>query len=151
MFDKVTSITCDSAPNMIKMSDYYSRPDITRMRCHAHLLHLIACNGLGLWIEKKEKAKAKTDETNPHDPEVHLSDSLQKINIIDDEKSMNDVRVVENDSEHAEIDDENEHSNEEDNNNINQGDNGGNFSDEGDSISINSESDIESSDDSYQF
>ncbi|CAF4387615.1 unnamed protein product [Rotaria sp. Silwood2] len=37
---------------------------------------------------------------------------------------MNDVRVVENDSEHTEIDDENEHSNEEDNNNINQGDNG---------------------------
>ncbi|CAF4852938.1 unnamed protein product [Rotaria sp. Silwood1] len=66
---------------------------------------------------------------------------------------MNEVRAIENHSEHTDTDDENEDSDEEDNNNIDQVDNGGsgdNFSDEDDSISINSESDIESLDDSYQ-
>ena len=48
LFDKVTSITCDGAPNMVKMFDYLSRPEINRIRCQAHLLHLIVCNGLGL-------------------------------------------------------------------------------------------------------
>ncbi|CAF3250677.1 unnamed protein product [Rotaria sp. Silwood2] len=150
VFDKVTSITCDSAPNMIKMFDYFSRLDITRIRCHAHLLHLIVCNGLGLWIDNKEKIKATTNDTNLHDSEIRLSDSLQKINIIDDEQLINEVHVVQSDGEHPDTDDEREDSDEEDNNNINQDDDGGNFSDEGDSISINSESDIEGSDDSYQ-
>ncbi|CAF1550187.1 unnamed protein product, partial [Rotaria sordida] len=136
VFDKVTSITCDSAPNMIKMFDYFSRSDIIRIRYHAHLLHLIVCNGLGLWVEKNGKTTATANETNPHDSELRLSDSLQKINIIDDEQLMNEVHAIENDD--SEEDD------------INQNDNGDNFSDEDDSISINSESDIESLDDSYQ-
>ncbi|CAF4342194.1 unnamed protein product [Rotaria sp. Silwood2] len=108
------------------MFDYFSRSDITRIRCHADLLHLIVCNGLDLWIEKKETSKTTTNDTNPYDSELHLSDSLQKVNIIDDDQSMNEVRIIENDGEFTEINDENGDSDEEGtHNNINQDDNDG--------------------------
>ncbi|CAF4188375.1 unnamed protein product [Adineta steineri] len=61
LFDKVTSITCDAAPNMIKTLDYLTRADISRIRCQAHLLHLIICNVV---------------------TEERLSQSLQKVNIV---------------------------------------------------------------------
>ncbi|CAF1273392.1 unnamed protein product [Rotaria sordida] len=132
---------------MIEMFDYFSRSDMTRIRCHAHLLHFIVCNSLGLWTEKNVKTTTTAIETNPYDSELRLSDSLQKINIINDEQLMNEVHAIENDDKHSETDDENDDSEEDD---INQNDNGDTFLDEDDSISINSESDIESSDDSYQ-
>ena len=81
LFDKVTSITCDAAPNMVKMFDYLTRNDISRIRCQAHLLHLIICNGLGLWVDTKKKKTTTGD--NFIDPEERLSQSLQKVNIID--------------------------------------------------------------------
>lgn len=86
VFDKVTTITCDAAPNMIKMFSYLSRPEITRIRCQAHLLHLIVCNGLSLWVTRL----ATTDDNNDgnaKDSEERLSQSLRKVNIanFDDE------------------------------------------------------------------
>ncbi|CAF1564257.1 unnamed protein product, partial [Adineta ricciae] len=80
LFDKVASITCDAAPNMVKMFDYFSRSDISRIRCQAHLLHLIICNGLCVWSNKKKKNTI--DETSI-DPEERLSQSLKKVNILD--------------------------------------------------------------------
>ena len=55
IFDKVTSITCDAAPNMVKMFDFFSRFDIIRARCQAHLLHLIVCNDFTFGPKKRRK------------------------------------------------------------------------------------------------
>ena len=77
IFDKVTSITCDAAPNMVKMFDFFSRSDIIRVRCQAHLLHLVVCNGLDLWPDKKKK-EYTTDESILIDPDERLSHSLKK-------------------------------------------------------------------------
>ncbi|CAF4974750.1 unnamed protein product, partial [Rotaria sp. Silwood1] len=145
VFDKVTSITCDGAPNMIKMFDYLSRSDITRIRCQAHVLHLIVCNGLGLWMETKKKKNVTTNETNLLDSEIRLSHSLKKINIIDDEQLIVEVSDIENDRELTEPDNENEDSNDEEDNSIAEGDSGGNSLDEYESISENSECDSEHS------
>ncbi|CAF1150344.1 unnamed protein product [Rotaria sp. Silwood1] len=143
--DKVTSITCDGAPNMIKMFDYLSRSDITRIRCQAHVLHLVVCNGLGLWMETKKKKNVTTNETNLLDSEIRLSHSLKKINIIDDEQLIVEVSDIENDRELTEPDNENEDSNDEEDNSIAEGDSGGNSLDEYESISENSECDSEHS------
>ena len=88
IFEKVTSIACDSGPNMIKMFDYLTGSDIIRIRCQAHFLHLIVCNGLGRWFDKKKNTKSTTDEINLIDPEERLSQSLQTINIVDNEDSI---------------------------------------------------------------
>jgi hypothetical protein len=109
LFDKVTSITCDGAPNMVKMFDYLSRPDITRIRCQAHLLHLIVCNGLGLWIDKRKKTTT-TDRTNLIDSEGGLSQSLKKVNIIDDEELSVQEDDFDNNSEGSGLQDENDES-----------------------------------------
>jgi hypothetical protein len=105
IFDKVVSITCDAAPNMVKMFDYFSRPDITRIRCQAHLLHLIVCNALNIWIQKKKKNRT-TDEPNSIDPDERLSQSLRKVNIYDIEELSDDEcggeSSDENNSEHTE-------------------------------------------------
>ena len=95
IFEKVTSITCNSGPNVIKMFDYLTRSDIIRIRCQAHLLHLIVCNGLGLWFDKKKNKKSTTDETNLIDPEERSSQSLRTINITDNEESIGEEGDVE--------------------------------------------------------
>jgi hypothetical protein len=107
LFDRVVSITCDAAPNMVKMFDHLSRPDIDRIRCQAHLLHLIVCNGLGIWVEKKKK-KHTTDESNLIDPDERLSQSLKKVNIIDIDESNIEDGDFENNGENIESQDENE-------------------------------------------
>ncbi|CAF1339098.1 unnamed protein product [Rotaria sordida] len=146
---KVLSTPLHSTSTLIRhLRDVH---EVDEFKPKEKLVHRSKQKGIPVKLKKKlDRALATTNETNPHDSELRLSDSLQKINIIDDEQSMNQVRAVENDVECTDTDDENEDSDEEDNNNINQDDDGGNFSDEGDSISINSESDIESSDDSLQ-
>ncbi|CAF3710437.1 unnamed protein product [Rotaria sp. Silwood1] len=127
------------------MFDYLSRSDITRIRCQAHVLHLIVCNGLGLWMETKKKKNVTTNETNLLDSEIRLSHSLKKINIIDDEQLIVEVSDIENDRELTEPDNENEDSNDEEDNSIAEGDSGGNSLDEYESISENSECDSEHS------
>ena len=103
IFEKVTSITCDSAPTMIKMFDYLTRSDIIRIRCQGHL-HLIVCNGLTRWFDKKKNKESTTDETNLIDPEERLSQSLQTINIIDNGESIGDGTVESNDDVNEDID-----------------------------------------------
>ena len=104
IFDKVVSITCDGAPNLIKRFDFFSCPDITRIRCQARLLHLIVCNALNLWIQKT-KIKHTTDEPNVIYSYERLSHSLKKVNIFDiGELSSNecsDESSDENNSEHT--------------------------------------------------
>jgi hypothetical protein len=95
LFNKVTSITCDAAPNMVKMFDYLSRTDVTRIRCQAHLLHLIVCNGLGLWIDKKKKKKGTTNDEETTDFEERLRLSLKKIDVFDEDGSTMDSSVFE--------------------------------------------------------
>ena len=96
VFNKVTSITCDAAPNMVKMFDYLSRPDVARIRCQAHLLHLIVCNGLGFWIDKKKKSKQTNNDEEIPDPDDRLSSSMKKINVFDDDGSMVDSNGFDN-------------------------------------------------------
>lgn len=55
ILDKTTTITCDGASNM-KASFKKLDPRIERVQCLAHKLHLIICNGLGLWLKKKESS-----------------------------------------------------------------------------------------------
>jgi hypothetical protein len=54
IFDKTTTITCDGASNM-KASFKRIDPKIKRLQCLAHKMHLIICNGLGLWVKNQRK------------------------------------------------------------------------------------------------
>lgn len=101
IFNKVVSVICDAAPNMVKMFDHLTRSDINRIRCQAHLLHVIVCNGLGLWIDRKKK-KHTTAELNSTDPDERLSHSLKKNNIVGVEESIIDEVVTENNTENSE-------------------------------------------------
>ena len=61
IFDKVTTITCDDASNM-KASFKKLDSRIKCLQCLTHKLHLIVCNGLGLWIkDRKEDADTESD------------------------------------------------------------------------------------------
>ena len=69
---------------MVKMFNYLTRSDISRIRCQAHLLHLIICNGLSLWVGRStmnSSSNNSNDNTNSKDPEERLSQSLKKVNI----------------------------------------------------------------------
>ena len=79
VFDKVPSFTCDGAPDMIKMFDYLSRPDISRIRCQAHSLHLIVCNGLSFWVTRGTMNN-NSDDGNAKYRKERLSLSLRKVN-----------------------------------------------------------------------
>lgn len=85
IFDKMVSITCDGARNMVKMFDFFSRTDVTRVRCQAHLLHLIVCKGLGLWMVTKRSTS--TNDTNDSiDPEEGFNHFLKTIVVSGDEE-----------------------------------------------------------------
>lgn len=76
---------------MVKMFKFMSRSDISRIRCQAHLLHLIVCNGLSLWVTQGTMNN-NNDNTNAKDSEDRLSQSLKKVNIttFDDTESSCD-------------------------------------------------------------
>ena len=61
VYDKVTTITCDGASNM-RASFKSLRKNIKRVQCLAHKLHLIICNGLGMWIKMKEQKSQETSK-----------------------------------------------------------------------------------------
>ena len=53
IFDKISTITSDNTPNMIGLFQHLSR-DIKHIPCMAHMLHLVICNGLGIWEETND-------------------------------------------------------------------------------------------------
>lgn len=84
IFDKVTAITCDNASNMLGLFQHLSR-EIKHIPCMAHILHLVICNGLGLWKrvdEKKEKNQDKSDDSEAVDRfDESLSQSVKTMSI----------------------------------------------------------------------
>ena len=90
LYDKLVSITCDGASNMRNMFNYFSRPNITCIRCIAHKLHLIICNSLNLWV-KHEKKQMTTDveetgsddtyEDDEDDTPIRLSQMIRSMSV----------------------------------------------------------------------
>ncbi|CAF1168436.1 unnamed protein product [Rotaria sp. Silwood1] len=62
LYDKLVTITCDGAPNMREMFNYFSRRNIKYIHCTAHKLHLIICNSLNLWVTTKKKGNTTENE-----------------------------------------------------------------------------------------
>ncbi|CAF4641926.1 unnamed protein product, partial [Rotaria sp. Silwood2] len=62
LYDKLVTITCDGAPNMREMLNYFSRQSIKYIHCTAHKLHLIICNSLNLWVTTKKKGNTTENE-----------------------------------------------------------------------------------------
>ena len=54
IYDKVISITCDGAENLVLACELLNE-NIRRIWCCAHRLHLVVVNALGFWIAEKEK------------------------------------------------------------------------------------------------
>ncbi|CAF4335686.1 unnamed protein product, partial [Rotaria sordida] len=82
IFDKVTTITCDGAPKIVGLFDYFSRTGINRIQCMVHTIHLIICNGLSIWLTKVTVIR-ETD-TNMIDIDEHLSQTVRTIKINED-------------------------------------------------------------------
>jgi hypothetical protein len=83
IFHKITTITCDNAPNMLGLFKYLSR-DIKHIPCMAHILHLVICNGLGIWPEaddENKKPDESIDNTNENDFDDGLSQSVTTMSI----------------------------------------------------------------------
>ncbi|CAF4166579.1 unnamed protein product, partial [Rotaria sordida] len=85
IFEKTRSITTDGAANMLKAADMLGG-DIKQIYCVAHRLHLVVCNGLGLWIRAKQDSSlpilATTSTTNKDEvdsDEEDLSDDIQLV------------------------------------------------------------------------
>ncbi|CAF1538917.1 unnamed protein product, partial [Didymodactylos carnosus] len=69
IYEKLYSITCDGASNMQKACDLLDS-NVKRIWCLAHRLHLIICNGLGIWLKPKQsrsKTKSSSRTTNEND------------------------------------------------------------------------------------
>ena len=49
IYEKIICITCDGAQNMVLACSYLS-PDIPRVWCCGHRLHLVVINSLGFWL-----------------------------------------------------------------------------------------------------
>jgi hypothetical protein len=96
IFDKISTITCDGAPNMTALFDYLSRSDISRIQCLAHKLHLIICNGLKIW----SKRTIAVQEADPLavDIDEHRSQTVRTININEDvdngESQRDDTQAI---------------------------------------------------------
>ncbi|CAF1565488.1 unnamed protein product, partial [Adineta ricciae] len=59
ILEKTRSITTDGAANMLKIGGSLTN-DSKQIWCVAHRLHLVVCNGLGLWIRKKPASSSST-------------------------------------------------------------------------------------------
>ncbi|CAF3428184.1 unnamed protein product [Rotaria socialis] len=76
IFDKITTITCDNAPNMLGLFNHLSR-DIKRIPCVAHVLHLTICNALGIWQEGEDNdLNRTTDKSNNNISENEFDEGL---------------------------------------------------------------------------
>ncbi|CAF1479092.1 unnamed protein product [Adineta steineri] len=94
IFHKVTTITCDNAPNMLGLFQHLSR-DIIRIPCMAHVLHLILCNGLNIWetgeVDDSNNTTAKRkNNKEKHEFDEGLSQSVRKMSIGGDDVSTLD-------------------------------------------------------------
>lgn len=104
IFEKVTAITCDNAPNMLGIFQYLSR-EIKHVPCMAHILHLVICNGLCLW--KRLEERKGNDQHILGDPEVvdrfdeSLSQSVKTMTIQTNDNEQEDR----NDSQDVRSDD----------------------------------------------
>ncbi|CAF4718102.1 unnamed protein product [Rotaria magnacalcarata] len=87
IFHKITTITCDNAPNMLGLFQHLSRADIQHIPCMAHLLHLIVCNGLGIWETTQNYCNEDSIESinnkNEDDFDERLSQSVRTMDIRD--------------------------------------------------------------------
>ncbi|CAM2718545.1 unnamed protein product [Rotaria socialis] len=87
IFHKITTITCDNAPNMLGLFQHLSRADIQHIPCMAHLLHLIVCNGLGIWETTQNYCNEGSIESinnkNEDDFDERLSQSVRTMDIRD--------------------------------------------------------------------
>ncbi|CAF1296806.1 unnamed protein product [Didymodactylos carnosus] len=101
IFDKITTITCDGASNLIGAFRYFSRDDIQRIQCMAHKLHLVVCNGLGLWIKRKvsncdldnggDNADEMLSDDEMETDEERLSQTLEKISLNGTDNPLDDL------------------------------------------------------------
>ena len=77
----------DGAPNMIASFDFLSRTDINRIQCMVHKIHLVVCNGLGLWLKRLHITEENSSSII--DVDEHLSQTVRTTNInkdIEDEE-----------------------------------------------------------------
>ena len=86
LFHKVTTITCDNAPNMLAMFQHFSR-DMKHIPCMVHILHLVVCNALGIWQEDDhtEKCDKSVNNTDENSIAEGLNQSVRKMSINGDD------------------------------------------------------------------
>ncbi|CAF1200927.1 unnamed protein product [Rotaria sordida] len=75
--EKTRSITTDGAASMAKIGETLYG-DTKQIYCVAHRLHLVVCNGLGLWVRKQKLLYAST------------TDAITKIDISEDDSDEED-------------------------------------------------------------
>ena len=84
IFHKITTITCDNAPNMLGLFKHLSR-DIKYIPCMDHILHLIICNGFAIWQEEDNDHNKENDKSlnniSENDFDEGLSQSVRKTSI----------------------------------------------------------------------
>ncbi|CAF1437369.1 unnamed protein product [Adineta ricciae] len=98
LFNKLVTITCDGASNMRDMFTYFSRSNIQYVRCIAHKLHLIICNGLNLWVTTKTKQATANNEEINNNVTTEDEEEGQEIGLSQMVKSMSfDVDHISND------------------------------------------------------
>ena len=100
IFHNVTTITSDNAPNMVALFQHLTRP-VGHIPCMAHIIHLILCNALGIWVTKKvRKSFEQSNNDNPTDGfDNDLSQSVDTMDIDRCEQLTEQSSEEENDSE----------------------------------------------------
>jgi hypothetical protein len=97
VLDSVTAVTCDGASNMKKAFDRF--PNVDRLWCIAHRLHLIVTNALGFWlktpvagldddIENSSDSDAIGNDTQPSATEELIDEGDEGRIVNDDESEM---------------------------------------------------------------
>ncbi|CAF0744375.1 unnamed protein product [Rotaria sp. Silwood1] len=77
VLEKTRSITTDGAANMAKIGETLNG-GTEQIYCVAHRLHLVVCNGLGLWVRKQKTLYSSNN------------DAISKIDIIEDDSDEED-------------------------------------------------------------
>ena len=82
---------------MIALFDFLSRTDINRIQCMDHKLHLVVCNGLGLWLKRLHITEENSSSII--DVDEHLSQIVRTININKDIEDKDEDEEVEEEDE----------------------------------------------------
>jgi hypothetical protein len=104
IFHKVTTITCDNAPNMVALFQHLTR-SVGHIPCMAHIIHLILCNALGIWVTKKDQKKFE-QSSNDNAADSFDDDLSQSVNTMDVDKC--EQLIEQSSEEEEESDSENE-------------------------------------------